>query len=278
MIVTNNTPLSTTLPASVALVSVIGTGVSAARSDHVHADIAAPLFFDLLQTAFRTPRKLLALFTTVPVATTFDAVTYINDKTGVGFVHTNSTSSLLSLGTPTSLLLESYTAQVSGAAGTDMYSGGVSAGNAFFGSTAPNKNPRMSIRWFAGASDANLTRTFAGFVAAATNPGSATASGAYLQAATTGNLFFVTRQGASQTTTDLGARPTALTSYEIETTDAGVTWTCRNVTTSTVVATHTTNVPTATVAIAYYIGGTSGSGSLPTHNVAYCEVDANTVA
>lgn len=120
-------------------------------------------------------------------------------------------------------------------------------------------------------------RSFVGFMASAANA-SETASGAYLRVNTTGNLFFVTRQGASETTTDLGARPSTLTSYEIETTDSGVTWTCRNVTTAAVVATHTTNVPTAASGLGYVVGGRSASGDLVVNNVNYCEVDSNSVA
>jgi len=267
MNVTNNTPLATTLPAAVAATPVVGTGVSAARNDHVH--YSAP-FFDLLQTAFRTPRKLLALFSSVPVPCTDASGLYTDMQIGIGLRHVNSIASTAALGTLTNLLLETYTAQFVGGTSTDVYSNGITVNSPF--ATAPNKNPRMSIRWFPGLSNANLTQTFAGFW----NQATAQFSGVGLRALTTGNLFFVTRQGATETTTDLGARPTALTSYEIETTNAGVTWTCRNVTTSTVVATHTTNVPTATAGLGYYVAavGSSVNG----YNLSYCEVESNTVA
>lgn len=137
----------------------------------------------------------------------------------------------------------------------------------------PDKNPRMLVRWFPGTSNANLTTTWCGFMAGGAAP-SATADGAYLRANTTGNLYFVTRQSASETTTDLGARPTTPTSYEIYTEDAGVTWKCRNDTTGAEVASHTTDVPTATTAIAYGLGGISATGTLPAAFLVYMRVEA----
>ena len=141
----------------------------------------------------------------------------------------------------------------------------------------PDKNPLMLIRWFPGTSNASLTTTIAGFVATGTTI-YATLNGAYLRANTTGNLFFVTRQGASETTTDLGVRPSTLTSYEIYTADAGVTWICRNDTTGATVATHTTNVPTATTQLAYVFGGLSATGALNVANIVYFYVEAGTSA
>jgi len=238
----------------------------------------APLFFDLLQTAFRTPRRLLAMFSAVFVPASFDGgVSYSSAIIGVGFTHTNSGSFVNSTGTLNNALLESYTTQNIGGAYTDVYAS-TTGGNSFTmrPSTAPNKNPRMSVRYFPGASSVQM-RSFVGFMASG-DSASETASGAYLRVNTTGNLFLVTRQGASETTTDLGARPSTLTSYEIETTDSGVTWTCRNVTTAAVVATHTTNVPTAASGLGYVIGGRSNSGDLVANNVNYCEVESNSVA
>jgi len=122
---------------------------------------------------------------------------------------------------------------------------------------APNKSPRMLTRLYPGASHASMTVFIAGFG----NGLGATVNGAYLRVATTGNLFFVTRQGGAETTTDLGTRPSVLTSYEIETVDGGVTWTCRNQNTGVVVATHTTNVPTATVGLDLYFYAESLAGA-----------------
>lgn len=127
------------------------------------------------------------------------------------------------------------------------------------GILAPNKSPRMLTRVTPAGSHANLQVWLAGFVSSL----SATASGAYLRCTTTGNLFFVTRQGGSETTTDLGARPTNPVSYEIYTDDAGVTWKCRNTTTGVEVASHTSNVPTAATALFVfgYAASMTGAGS-----------------
>jgi len=238
----------------------------------------APLFFDLLQTAFRTPRRLLGMFTATYLPVSYDAGnTPTNELMGIGFRH-NNTASSMAAHTMGSALLESYTTQHTGSTGTDLYcsqNGGYSS-NVMTVSTAPNKNPRMSVRYFPSGGGASIY-TFVGFMASGVLADE-TASGAYLRTNTTGNLFFVTRQGASETTTDLGVRPTSLKSYEIETTDSGVTWTCRNVTTATVVATHTTNVPTATSGLGYVIGTKSTSGDQTGNNVNYCEVESNSVA
>lgn len=110
----------------------------------------------------------------------------------------------------------------------------------------PNLSPRMITRLIPAGSDVDLTVWQAGFSDSAA---SATSNGAYLRAVTTGNLFFVTRQGGAETVTNLGARSASLTTYEIYTNDAGVTWICRNATTGTIVATHTTNVPTVNVGL-----------------------------
>lgn len=135
---------------------------------------------------------------------------------------------------------------------------------------SPNKSPRLLARVQPAGSSANLTVWQCGF---SSSQGSATADGAYLRIATTGNLFFVTRQGGAETTTDLGARPAALTSYEIYTDDAGVTWRCRNATTGALVATHTTNVPTVTTALIVvgYFGQSSGAASSGQFAYAYCD-------
>lgn len=129
-------------------------------------------------------------------------------------------------------------------------------GNFTTGFLSPAKSPRMLVRALLPASSANLTRWLCGFFDA----DSLTANGAYLRIATTGNVFFVTRQGAAETTTDLGAltRTTALTGFEIETADAGVTWVCRNQA-GTALATHTTNVPTAATAIGYGLLATTAA-------------------
>ena len=131
------------------------------------------------------------------------------------------------------------------------------AGNGTFGvMLSPAKSPRMFTRVLLPAASANLTSWLCGFFDA----DSLTANGAYLRIATTGNVFFVTRQGGAETTTDLGAltRTTALTGFEIETTDAGVTWVCRNQA-GTQLASHNTNVPTAATALGYGLIATTAA-------------------
>ena len=134
----------------------------------------------------------------------------------------------------------------------------------------PNLNPRMLLRVQHPAASANVTGWWAGFFDAIL---ATTANGALLRITTTGNVFFVTRQGGVETTTDLGVLSrTAVLGYEIETADAGVTWVCRNQA-GTVLATHTTNVPTATVALFFGSGGAIATATIP-FGIAYMRVEA----
>lgn len=136
---------------------------------------------------------------------------------------------------------------------------------------APNKNPRMLIRVTPPASPSGaLTRWIAGFTSGVPT---STTDGAYLRVVTTGNLFFVTRQGGAETAFDLGARPTAPTSYEIETEDLGVTWVLRNGLTGAVLATHTSNVPTAGTALSYFAGFTLSGAVAHQQDIAYLQVE-----
>lgn len=122
-------------------------------------------------------------------------------------------------------------------------------GSLLLGSTAvvvpPNKNVRILVRLTFPGSSANLTVWHLGMFAAG---GPATTdAGVYIRCVTTGNPFFVTRQGGAETVTDLGAsytRQTVVYGFEIETTDSGVTWVLRSQA-GAVLATHTGNVPTA---------------------------------
>ena len=259
MQVTNVTPLSTTTPLPVALVAAVGTGVTAARTDHVHVD-ASPL--DGIQVAFRAGRKLLGQFVT-DASITWEGLTnsdYFPVALGFGWAGTSGIAWTQTQSSGN----DSYASFVGNGNGSAVLIGSARTGNyssALTYVTAPDKSPRMLLRWLPGASSANLLTTMSGFSASTVG---ATANGAYLRANTTGNLFFVTRQGATETTTDLGARPTALTSYEIETTDAGVTWTCRNDTTAAVVATHITNVPTASTGCGYFTFGMQTGVTGPT--------------
>lgn len=125
----------------------------------------------------------------------------------------------------------------------------------------PNKNPYMVINHYVAANNAALAHNIAGFTDNAL--ATATDNGAYLRKLTTGNLYFVTRQGGAETTTDLGASTAALKKYEIYTTDAGVTWICKAA--GVVVATHTTNVPTASTGLIV----TAGVQNNTTTNINY---------
>jgi len=228
--------------------------------------------YDAIRDYFRatTPRRVLAEWSASPLPLTDTNTQYAVSGMGVGFSTVGAAAPTL-----TALLLELYAACLSGNTGNAMLGSTTTNGvgsPTLITATAPNKNPRMLVRWIPGTSNANLTTTMAGFFASI----SATANGAYLRANTTGNLEFVTRQG-TETTTGLGARPTALTSYEIWTPDAGVTWLCRNNTTGAVVATHTGTPPTATTALGFGLVGISASSSLNVFNPAYLFVDANYV-
>ena len=271
MIVTNVTPLSTTAPLPVGLVAAVGTGMTAARNDHVHVDT---LPFDAIQASFRAGRRMLGEFSAYGVITP--------DVTDGGYIFPFGTGMGATLAggliiTCTAISGELFSSFSGSAANNEGILGSVNGGsNALRTATAPNKSPRMLLRWYPGAAAAANLVTLAGFPAVVdgNNP-SATSSGAYIRLQTTGNMFFVTRQGLTETTTDLGARPTSLKSYEIESADAGVTWTLRNDTTGVVVATHTTNVPTVTTGCAYSLYGIQTGAGTPTFfNVAYMRVEA----
>lgn len=270
------TPSATQLEIARIYVPATGTSLSASSI----TDRRVPLVnvvsaFDSVRNSFRAGRRLLGEYFSSGLQIRDGTLTLFAAGYGPGMViGSNNTAAVP---TVTQISGEQYDAWVTG--------GAVPLGIGSFGAntaataklpTAPNKSPRMLIRWIPGVSNANLTTTMAGFFAVTVdNAPAATSSGAYLRANTTGNLFFVTRQGGTETTTDLGVRPTVLTSYEIETTDAGVTWTCRNSTTGAVVATSTTNVPTAATAVGYGAFGLSGVGSINAFGLGYMRVEAN---
>lgn len=133
---------------------------------------------------------------------------------------------------------------------------------------SPNKSPRMLWRGQLPAASANVTYVNIGFFdVSGTAP-----NGAYLRIVTTGNVFFVTRQGGTETTTDLGALSrTTILGFEIETADAGVTWVCRNQA-GTTLATHTTNVPTASTSLDYGFASVIATAAVSHGNAyIYCE-------
>lgn len=262
---------------SVAVVTIaVGDTVIGAGDidDRRAAGLTGP--FDAIRSLFRsaTPRRLLGEYAAVQPAASFDDMSAVASGQVVGVGFTEYKNGIGIGPTLTNALLEAYSAYAAGGALSAAI--GSLSSTSIIGNTAPNKNPRMLLRWIPGASHANLTTTVAGFGTHA-SAFSATMSGAYLRANTTGNLFFVTRQGGSETTTDLGARPTTPTSYEIYTEDAGVTWLCRNSTSGSIVATHTTNVPTATVAIGHVIAGISSGAATSLMNPVYCRVEGNSV-
>jgi len=156
--------------------------------------------------------------------------TYVNGDTfglGARFQRQNSGTLAYSSGG----MLPSSSANASGIAGLALPP------------VAPQDNPRMlvSMRWSAGV--AATLYEVVGFAASII---AANGVGAFLRILTTGNLFFVTDSGGGETTTDLGAAPTTgETVYEIYTADAGVTWKCDNFLTSTNLASHTTDLPSA---------------------------------
>jgi hypothetical protein len=229
--------------------------------------------FDAIQTSFRAGRKLLGEFSAQGTTAVDGTTSTYGSAIGTGMMLnlTATAFTMVIVGN------EGYASLPGGANGHYVGLGSLNAGapSQWRTVTAPNKSPRMLLRWIPGTSGANVASTMAGFQSITDgNQPTNTVNGAYLRANTTGNLFFVTRQGASETTTDLGVRPTVLTSYEIETTDAGVTWTCRNDTTATVVATHTTNVPTASTGCAYSVMGyQTGAGTPMLAVVNYMRVE-----
>ena len=124
---------------------------------------------------------------------------------------------------------------------------------------SPNHSPRLLIRVQLPAASANVTSWLAGFFTTT----AVTAAGAFLRIATTGNVFFVTDQAGTETTTDLGVLSrVAVLGFEISTADAGVTWLCKNQA-GTVLATHTTNVPAVGTALAYGVAGVTATGAVP---------------
>jgi len=271
-------PVSPTLSATqirIADIYVAAGATTISSGDITDRRQAVQTAFASIRALFRASRRLIA--ETAAVGQTLSTTDTIYNLPGTGgALQATAVTAPAITNTAATGTTDSYAAVATGASGIISWGfhttrGAIAAGT--LGAVVrPDKNPIMMIRWFPGASNANLTTTMAGFLAGGASL-SDTANGAYLRANTTGNLFFVTRQGGTETTTDLGARPTTPTSYEIYTEDAGVTWYCRNNTTATLVATHTTNVPTATTALAYAVGARSASGSLNGFNLTYLRVE-----
>lgn len=129
----------------------------------------------------------------------------------------------------------------------NMNSGGISIATI----CAPDRSPFARIRMNpTGTGAAGVVTRNYGFVSSVSVGGMATASGAYLRRNTTGNLFSVTRQGGSETTTDLGIQSNAQRWYDVWTPDAGATWYFYDYT-GALQATHTTNLPTPSTDLAF---------------------------
>lgn len=143
------------------------------------------------------------------------------------------------------------------------------------GGLSPNHSPRMLVRSQLPAASANVTYWLLGFFDA---EGATPGAGATLRIVTTGHVFFATIQGSVETTTDLGvlSRTTVL-GFELESPDAGVTWTCKSQAQAGLaapLASHTTNVPTAGTAINFGYASTIATAGV-SHGNASIYVEAS---
>ena len=221
---------------------------------------AAESAFDSIRTSFRSTRRLVGEYN--PSGPNNPAVAQQEGVVGFEYYNQggNATDNQSSVSGENVQKFSVSVAQPNGG----IYSGSV------YTTIRPSMSPRMLCRVLQPAVSANVIWFAAGFFSgiAAT-----TSNGALLRITTTGNVFFVTRQGASETTTDLGVLSrTVVLGYEIESTDAGVTWVCRNQA-GTTLATHTTNVPTAATSLFYGVGGGTSTAAVP-FGVAYIRVEA----
>ena len=230
--------------------------------------------FDGIRTQFRANRRLVAEYSAQHPAHTLAtdagagvAAIVLNGPTGLGYYQKHVTSDTIY-----AITGEPFARFGNGAVVTR---GGVYTGDptgAMIAVLSPSHSPRMLTRVDLPAASANLTGWYAGFFDINGSNPAANAAGAFLRLVTTGNLFFVTRQASVETTTDLGVTDRTIgLGFEIETTDGGVTWVCRNQA-GTVLATHTTNVPTAATALAHGVVATTATGAIP-HGIAYIRVE-----
>ena len=119
----------------------------------------------------------------------------------------------------------------------------------------PARSPLLAVRSTPKQTSANLTAWIMGF---GIDFADANTNGAYFVRATTGNVFARTQQGTA-TNTDLGAlSDTTLREWRVYTDDAGVTWVFEI--NGSVVATHTTNVPTASTNLMCGVSVLAGGG------------------
>lgn len=138
----------------------------------------------------------------------------------------------------------------------------------------PDQSPMMIIEVIPPAAAAALAAWYAGFFDGSTP--TATLNGAMLRRVTTGNVFFVTRQGGSETTTDLG-NITTRRQLIIESPDGGVTWNCIDAEDGSVLASHTDDVPTASTALAFGTAILNNTTTAVTADPAYMRVEADTL-
>ena len=255
--------LGTATPADLGTAAA-GTSKETSHADHVHAGEPGLV----ARAAFRTERRLLGEYTGGLFQS--DGTSTFFAPNGIGYSWTTTNGNMSTVDGP-----EPSVSINGNNAGASHFFGSTDPGSSIQTTlvTKPANNPRMLLRWLPGAAHANMTTIVAGFFQGTIT---STIGGAYLRANTTGNLFFVTRQGGAETTTDLGARPSVLTSYEIYTEDAGVTWICRNDTTDAVVATHTGDVPTAATNVGYGAGVIISAQIVAAIlNLGYMRVDAS---
>jgi chemotaxis protein MotB len=189
---------------------------------------------------------------------------------GLGFGTISGSSGLVTSVSATADLLRLVT-QTSNGAYAGVVTGEGAAARAIL---RPDQSPMMIFEGIPSAAAAALAVWMAGFFEASTP--TATKNGAYLRRVTTGNVFFVTRQGGSETTTDLG-NITTRRQLIIESPDKGVTWYCIDAEDGSVLATHTGNVPTAATALAFGTAILNNTTSAVTADPAYMRVEANTL-
>lgn len=169
---------------------------------------------------------------------------------------TNTQGWLLDLARPGGWV---YIEATTGAPITSMM--GSTAGGLSVDVATPSLSPWCAWRSEDLEAAASLTVSLRGFISAI----SATPNGAYVRRVGNGNLFFVTRQGAGETVTDLGVIA-GVHEWDVFSPDAGVTWICLK--DNVQVASHNTNVPTAATRLG---AGIAAIGSLTAGNSIYVD-------
>jgi len=217
-------------------------------------------WFGSMRQAFRRGRKVIAMFR--PHMPVYGDISYPPAGLGFSFANYNAYSITVTNGEPT-MNMSHY-------GGANTYGWIASATSSAAAFVSPDKRLRMLCRFRPATAHSNLAASGIGFYS---NIATATPSGAYIRVMTTGNVYFVTRQGASETATDLGnLSRTTVQGFEIETPDGGVTWYCRNQAGQTL-ATHMTNVPTSTTNLIYGTFGLTGPSAVSVDYGAVAHMD-----